>query len=316
MTVRKDPAWMLMSGLVARGCAVGCLLLALGCNGCGGDPPPAGPSFAQMIADAKKIENADFRATKLVEIARKQMDSKDTTGAENTLTEALRSAKEITDPGMKTAACAKIAAAYMDAKKPLGVTRAIDEADAAASAIEDPTTKAKAFASIAATESKLGDVKAAAARLKKTIELLSKIENPQQRVRAMLEVAQAFNEMGKTEDADRLLGEALDAAKSIEDKRQQAETIADVAAKMQVLKKDAAKATFEAALAAADTIETPENKAYAYVKIGERMYQSGFQKTGLEAIAKGETFSADIKDGSVLKGFTDEVERIRVRMEK
>jgi tetratricopeptide (TPR) repeat protein len=185
-------------------CAVALLLVVGGC-GKGGNKP-AGKSLIDQFNDAKKIADPQDRAEKLISIAKKQIEAKDSRSAETSLKEASRAIEAYQGTAeVQAKLYLALGAAYQRADSKKEAAAALDAAAQAIPRIESVATQTDNLAALAGQRAAIGEEDAARENLKEAEKLLAKVEMPLDKIDIMAAIMRAYATLKSQAELDRLL---------------------------------------------------------------------------------------------------------------
>lgn len=290
------------------------LVLVAAQFGCAGEGK-RGPSLTDQVAAANADTNPETRATKLLRVAARQREAGDVVGAEGSVAGAAEAAKNVEKPLNRVRAISNV---VITAGSSLGVSSGKSLVKAASSAIDElstPAEKAEGNAQLAAAYGVgLKDGERAKMYLKTAEEEAAKVEKIGEKAVALLSVASAYQQIDDTAEATRVKQSALELARSVEDPRQRCETLATAGATLHRMKlPEDSKAAFAEAQAEAEKITDPNNKAFAYLSIAQRLIASGQKKSASPLIDKAGQ-EADKVEASLRSSVREAVDRERSRL--
>ena len=230
--------------------------------------PTADCLLAAALRATKKIDDADFRAWALRDIAAAQAEAGDIAGA-------LQTAEKIDDADARAWALRDIAAAQAEAGD-------IAEALQTAEKVDDAVRRARALRAIAAAQAEAGDEAGARATVAEALQTAEKIGEAGDRAWALRDIAAAQAEAGDVAEAQRTV-------KKIDRASDRASALSAIAAvQAEAGDKAGARATVAEALQTAEKIGEAGDRAWALRDIAaaqaEAVDKVGVRATVAEAL--------------------------------
>jgi len=302
--------------------AGGCLALLAGCENGSSGSGGASVSFYQQVEQAKKEPSPEVRARQLTRIGWEQARSGNELDAEDTLSLGAKACGEIEDATARAGAYAYLADVQIKLGNKLPGRNALAKAREAIDKIDVQEFKARSWCKVAKVHHALGEAEEAASALKTAEDLAGKLVDaegaPDQVAQTLVldVVALAYQEIGQPAEARRVTSAAAEVAGAIADPRQRSKSLVDVAVTEHTMgEKDAAAATFTAALASARKVDSVYNKVIALADIAENLYGCGDKEQAKQVLAEAESGVKQIPEPDWKDQARAEVEKLKGRVQ-
>jgi len=290
-----------------------CCFVAPSVTGCGSKQGPA--TIADLLARARKNPKPEGRARDLTRVAGMQIDSKDKTGAANTLKLATAEIPADGQPLACVPVLVEIAQTYAKIDQRNSAKQVAETAAKMAATLEDPQGKSDMLAQIGVAKAAAGDKSGARETLGEAASLAMNDVPERFRGKALAAVAMGYVDAGLADAAQDVLGRLEELAGGLEELRPKAEAFAAAAAvRAATNDKQAAKQLLDQAAAAAKEInDFPVNRVYALVAVAKALVANGDTKGALGLLADAEKSASKVPDPQMQK---DALRSVRVLMAK
>ncbi|MBI1901179.1 MAG: hypothetical protein HYS13_08730, partial [Planctomycetia bacterium] len=295
---------------MSRWLAATAFLAILSTIGCGdsSSSTSGAPSLIDQINEADAEPDADRRASRLLDIARQQRETRDNAGAEQSLGKARRACAEIKDPAARASRFAEVADGYARLNYPADAQRLLAQAGESAAAVADPGQKLGVLMRIADVQVTAKDLSAALNSAREAEKLLDSIAAAadadlaaRNKSDALLALAELHHKIGRPGDVKRLVGLSQTMIAGIQQTRRKADALASLALAQHRLQMADSAASFEQALAAARQVGDPASRAHALCELAARRREAG-QGDKVGALLDEASQAADqIKDSQSLR---------------
>jgi hypothetical protein len=286
--------------------------------GCGDSQQSGGGSFLQQVAEAKRIADPEARARKLLTIAGKQVDVQDSSGAQDTLSEAEAACRDVTPPATQSRLLAQVAYRYSRTMNDSAARRAIKSAADAADKIKlekpaDYRNKVLALTDLAQAYHAIRDTNEAVAALRLAENLNTQIKGDQGdslrrlQVENLNSVASIYQVIEKPEHGQRLAAQALEQAQGLTKADDRADLLATVAVVQSELNMNEADATFELAEKAAGQIAELHLQGAALLAIAAKLARAGRHERAVALLNKADQVADRVKDKAFREGLKKQI---------
>lgn len=276
-------------------------------SGCNGGAPPELTIDQQIEQIMSSSTDAAGKARKLMEIAKKQIDSNDRTGPPQTLKKVSEVCETITDPASQAKAFSELAEMQISIRKNSEARKSQNQAFEALAKVEEPGAKIAALMQVAKSQSVVksptGEIDNAKVNqlIKEAEGLLDQIGTADLKVKLICDLAATFSEMNRKDDVARLLALGQKAVDTADGERKRAEILGQLgvafAANGQM---DEAKELFTQGAQACEKLsDDNRSQGYALIELAERMLEAGFPKEAATVAAKGEEVANTIPDATM-----------------
>lgn len=281
--------------------------------GCGGGGSGEA-SFSEQYQDALKVTDAGIRSRKLAALASKQKAAGDILGAEQTISAAGEAARSVAEPLSRATNLANVAGAAgkleMSTDK---IKSLLKEAAAAASEIPDADAQIPALTDLAVkTSTYLKNPDAAAEYLLKAEDVAAKLGDNLTRSIAASKIGASYGKIERSDDAMRVFNAMLEVVRPISDPRERADCLSELGAGLAAGNQTEMATTVlgEAKTAAGeigDDETSVDSKAYAYLRLSQKMKAAKLTAEADQALAEAEKLAEKVKSQSIRSVLQEEI---------